>query len=225
MKDFLKRYKHAWILVYMFVYFAWFFALEAAVTTNYTSMHCRLDDLIPFSEWFVIPYYLWFPFVAVTVAYFLFTSKKDYYKCCSFLFIGMTICLFIYTIWPNGQDLRPDLTTLGRDNVFIRIVSNLYATDTHTNVCPSIHVYNSIGIVIAIFHSEKLKQIKWMKYSSLILAILICLSTVFLKQHSVIDGICAILLAAVMYVIVYIPDYSRIYSRHKAQKMLVNHME
>ena len=225
MKDFLKRYKHAWILAYMFIYFAWFFALEAAVTTNYTSMHSPLDDLIPFSEWFIIPYYLWFPFVAITVAYLLFTSKKDYYKCCSFLFIGMTICLLIYTIWPNGQNLRPDLTTLGRDNILIRLISKLYATDTNTNVCPSIHVYNSIGIVIAIFHNEKLKQIRWIKYPSLILAILICLSTVFLKQHSIIDGICSIILATIMYVVVYIPDYSRIYNRYKSQKILVNHIE
>lgn len=209
----------------MVIYFVWFFALEATVTTSYTSMHCKLDDLIPFSEWFAIPYYLWFPFVAVTVGYFLFTSKKDYYKCCSFLFIGMTICLFIYTIWPNGQNLRPDLSTLGRDNILIHVIRGLYATDTNTNVCPSIHVYNSIGIVIAIFHSEKLKRIHWIKWSSLVLAVLICLSTVFLKQHSIIDGICAMLLAVVMYLIVYVPDYSKIFNRSKEEKVIVNHME
>lgn len=225
MKDFLKRYKHAWILVYMIVYFIWFFALEAAVTTNYTSMYCKLDDLFPFNEWFVIPYYLWFPFVAVTIAYLLFTSKKDYYKCCSFLFIGMTICLAIYTIWPNGQDLRPDLTTLGRNNILIDIVSKLYATDTNTNVCPSIHVYNSIGVLIAIFHNEKLKQIHWLKYGSLILGILICFSTIFLKQHSIVDGICGIALAAVMYVVVYLPDYSRLYAKLKRREIAIDHAE
>lgn len=222
MKNFLKQYKHAWILVYMIVYFVWFFALEAAVTTNYTSMYCKIDDFFPFNEWFLIPYYLWFPFVAVTVAYFLFTSKTDYYKCCAFLFIGMTICLLIYTIWPNGQDLRPDLSLLGRDNILIHIVSKLYATDTNTNVCPSIHVYNSIGIVIAIFHSEKLKKIHWLKYSSLILGVLICLSTVFLKQHSVIDGICAIGSATVMYMIVYVPDYGKLYARYKMNRISGN---
>ena len=31
--------------------------------TYYYSMHCRLDDLIPFCKWFVIPYVIWFPFV------------------------------------------------------------------------------------------------------------------------------------------------------------------
>lgn len=209
----------------MFIYFIWFFALEAVVTTNYTSMHCGLDDLIPFNEWFIIPYYLWFPFVAAIIVYFFFTSTKDYYKCCSFLFIGMTICLLIYTFWPNGQNLRPDLSTLGRDNILITLVGKLYATDTNTNVCPSIHVYNTLGILIGIFHSEKLQKIKWIKYSSLVLGILICLSTVFLKQHSVIDGLCAIVLAAVMYVIVYIPDYSHLYNRFKEQRVSVKSLD
>lgn len=205
----------------MLIYFPWFFALESFVTTNYYSMYCKLDDLFPFNEWFVIPYYLWFPFVAVTVAYLLFTSKKDYYKCCSFLFIGMTICLLIYTIWPNGQDLRPDLDSLGRNNIFIDVLHGLYASDTNTNVCPSIHVYNSIGIAIAIFHNDRLKKIHWLKYSSLVLAILISLSTVYLKQHSVVDGLCAIVLSIVMYVIVYIPDYSKVFSRRQQQDDII----
>ena len=225
MKEFLKRYKHAWTLIYMIIYFIWFFALEAIVTTDYTAMHCRLDDMIPFNELFVIPYYLWFPFVAVTVGYLLFTSKEDYYKTCAFLFIGMTICLTIYTIWPNGQNLRPDLAALGRDNLLIDIVRNLYATDTNTNVCPSIHVFNTIGILIAIFRNERLGKINWFKCSSLILGILICLSTVFLKQHSVLDGVAAILLSLVMYVIVYIPDYSRIFSKNKHQDVAINHVD
>lgn len=218
LREFFKKYKHAWLLSYMIVYFIWLFALEAHVTTNYFSMYCKLDDFFPFNEWFVIPYYLWFPFVAVTVAYLLFTSKKDYYKCCSFLFIGMTICLLIYTIWPNGQNLRPDLDALGRDNLFIDIIRSLYATDTNTNVCPSIHVYNSIGIVIAIFHNERLKRIHWLKYSSFVLAILICLSTVFLKQHSVVDGFAAMALALVMYALVYVVNYTKISLKIRERK-------
>jgi len=209
----------------MVVYFTWFFALEAIVKTDYTAMHCWLDDIIPFNELFVIPYYLWFPFVAVTVGYLLFTSKEDYYKTCAFLFIGMTICLTIYTLWPNGQNLRPDLSTIGRDNILIDIVRNLYATDTNTNVSPSIHVFNTIGILIAIFHNERLGKITWLKISSLILGILICLSTVFLKQHSVMDGIYAILLSVVMYLIVYVPDYNRIFSKSKRHDVAMNHME
>ena len=206
----------------MFIYFPWFFALEKTVTNNYTNVYMRLDDYIPFNELFVIPYYLWFLFIVVTVGYFFFTSKEDFYKCCAFLFIGMTVCLTIYTIWPNGQNLRPDLNSLGRDNIFIDIIRNLYATDTNTNVCPSIHVFNSIGAYIAISHSQALKKYKWIQISSLVLTILISLSTVFLKQHSAFDGICAIALAVIMYVIVYVPDYSKIFSKNKESNVLAS---
>ena len=47
---------------------------------------------------------------------------------------GMTICLLIYTIFPNGHDLRIDSGI--RDNIFINLVNFIYNNDTPTNVCP-----------------------------------------------------------------------------------------
>jgi len=203
LKQLVLKYKHGWVLSYFFIYIIWFFALEKSVTTDYASVHIWLDDYIPFNEWFVIPYFLWFGFIFATVAYFFLTSKEDFYKITAFLFIGMTICLIIYTIWPNGQDLRPDLSKINRDNIFIRIVKILYGTDTSTNVCPSIHVFNSIGANIAIHRSEALKKYKWLRPVSTLLTILISLSTMFLKQHSAFDAIAAIALSIVMYFLVY----------------------
>lgn len=118
----------------------------------------------------------------------------------------MTICLMIYTLWPNGQNLRVDLGN--RHNIFITLIKTIYKADTSTNVFPSIHVFNSIGIHIAICHSQVLKKKGWIKPASFILMVLICLSTVFLKQHSVLDGLGGILLSGVMYILVYKVDYS-----------------
>lgn len=215
LKNLLKKYKHAWVLLYFFIYAPWFVYLEKTVTVNYQPVHIKLDDYIPFNEWFVIPYYIWFVFIFVTLLYLFFKDTKEFYRSTAFLFIGMTICLFIYTIWPNGQDLRVDLDALGRDNILIDIVRNLYRTDTNTNVCPSIHVFNSIGACIAIFHTDSLKNKKWITIPVLILAILISLATVFLKQHSIFDGISAMLLASVMYLLVYVPDYAKLRLKHQ----------
>lgn len=204
MKKLIDKYKHGWVLSYFIVYMVWFYYLERTVTRNYHVVHIKLDDMIPFNEWFLIPYMLWFLYIFATVSYFFLTSRKDFYKVTAFLFIGMTICLIIYTIWPNGQDLRPNLDALGRDNVLIRIIRVLYSTDTATNVCPSIHVLNSIGAAIAINKSEVLKKKKWLTAGANILTVLICMSTVFLKQHSVFDVIMGALLALVMYLVVYV---------------------
>ena len=217
MNKLIKKYSHAWVLLYAFLYMPWFLWLERTVKTDFSVIHIELDDKIPFMEIFVIPYFLWFAYIFVTVAYFFFRDRSEFYRCTAYLFGGMTVCLLIYTIWPNGHDLRPNLSALGRDNLFTRLMAWLYGTDTCTNVCPSIHAFNSIGACIAIYKSRYLKSMKWLRAGALILTILICMSTVFLKQHSSFDVICAGLLALVMYMAVYVPDYSGLRARHRAR--------
>ncbi|SHL48212.1 PAP2 superfamily protein [Anaerocolumna jejuensis DSM 15929] len=219
MKNLIHKYKHAWVLSYFVIYMVWFFYLERSVTKNFYTVHIKLDDMIPFNEWFLIPYLLWFLYIFSTVSYFFLTSRSDFYKLTAFLFIGMTICLIIYTIWPNGQDLRPNLDALGRDNVLIDIIRHLYSTDTATNVCPSIHVFNSIGAAIAINKSEALKKKKWLTIGSVILTVLICMSTVFIKQHSVFDVFMGTLLAVVMYLGVYVWVGSKQAAKAKEKKL------
>ena len=165
-------------------------------------IHSPIDNHIPFIEYFIIPYLLWFIFIAVTVAYFLIKDKWGFYRLCAFLFSGMTIFLIICTVFPNALNLRP--TVFPRDNMFTDMVKVLYKTDTPTNVLPSIHVFNSIGAVIAISHSNDLKKHRWIQISAYILATLIILSTMFLKQHSVTDVIAAVTMACIIYPFVYV---------------------
>lgn len=216
-KYFLKKYSHAWVLLYFLIYMPWFAWLEKNVTTEFSVIHIDLDDKIPFLEIFAVPYFLWFAYIFVAIAYFFFKDRSEFYHCAAYLFIGMTICLIIYTVWPNGHDLRPDLTSLGRENILTRLIGWLYGTDTCTNVCPSIHAFNSIGACIAVYKSKHLKEKYWLKAGTFILTILICMSTVFLKQHSFFDVICAGLLGLVMYLLVYVPDYQKFYERRRAR--------
>ena len=155
-KQFILRYRHAWVLLYSFIYMPWFCYLEKHRFSHYYLIHSPLDDYIPFVEYFIVPYLLWFLFIAVTIAYFFFTDKKGYYQLTAFLFTGMTIFLIICTVFPNELNLRPH--TFANDTVFTRLVQQLYSTDTPTNVLPSIHVYNSLGAAIAIGHSQALKK-------------------------------------------------------------------
>lgn len=203
-KKFWEKYRHGWVFLYIFIYLPWFFYLEKHITTDYHLIHTAIDDKIPFIEYFIVPYTLWFLFIAVTVGYFFFFGEKsEFYRLIILLFSGMTIFLIVSTIYPNGLQLRPE--TFARDNVFVDMVRQLYAVDTSTNVLPSIHVYNSLGAYIAISHSGKLKQYKWVQILTLLLTVSIILSTMFLKQHSIVDVIAAFFMAGIMYVIVYKP--------------------
>ena len=43
---------------------------------RYHIIDSSLDDKIPFCEYFIIPYLLWFLYIAVTVGYFLFFNEN-----------------------------------------------------------------------------------------------------------------------------------------------------
>ncbi|MBO5373144.1 MAG: phosphatase PAP2 family protein [Lachnospiraceae bacterium] len=185
----------------MLIYLPWFAWLEKTVTKRFHVIHMAIDDKIPFIEYFIIPYLLWFAYVAIAVLYFMFKNKEEYYRLCTFLFIGMTVFLIISTVYPNGHHLRP--VEFARDNIFVDMVQTLYQADTSTNLFPSIHVYNSIGVNIAIWHCEEFRKNKAVRYGSATLMISIILATMFLKQHSVFDVITGIVFSIFMYTLVY----------------------
>ncbi len=205
MKKIVKKYKHIWTLLYVFIYLPWFMYLEKNVTTVYRVMHTRLDDIIPFCEYFIIPYLLWFAYIPAVFIFFFFKSREEYYKLSANLFVGMSIALLICTLFPNGQDLR---TYVDPDkNMFTYIVSTLYKGDTNTNVFPSIHVFNSVGACLALYKSKCIKHRKPVLFLASLLTSLIVLSTMFLKQHSFLDVIGGMLLAGIMYIFVYVLQY------------------
>ena len=204
LRKFIKKYSHAWVFLYALIYLPWFSYLEQHVTSDYYLIHSPFDDYIPFVEYFIVPYLMWFLFVIIGAGYFFFTDKKGFYKLAAFLITGMTIFLIICTLFPNGLHLRP--TTFARDKIFTHIVQYVYSVDTPTNVLPSIHVFNSMGIAIAVAHSDKLNEKKWIQHLTYILAGLIILSTMFLTQHSVTDVFAALVMAGVIYPFVYAPE-------------------
>lgn len=206
MKSFLSRYKHAWAFGYGFIYLPWFLYLERTVTRNYHVIHTWLDDLIPFNEYFIIPYCLWFFYVGGAILYFFFKSPQEYYRMCAFLFTGMTLSLVICTIYPNGTDLRPVVDP--EKNVFSWLVSILHRADTSTNIFPSVHVFNSIGVHIAVVKSRCFKNRPLAVRLSFVLAASICVSTVVLKQHSVIDGFGAVVMCYGLYPLIYGESYA-----------------
>ena len=92
-----------WVFLYAFIYMPWFLFLEKHVTTKYHVMQTALDERIPFIEYFIVPYLMWFAFIAVVFLYFFFTDVQGFYKLAAISFAGMTIFLIICTFFPNGH--------------------------------------------------------------------------------------------------------------------------
>lgn len=170
----------------MLIYFPWFFILEHVVSDQYYLIECRLDHMIPFCEYFIIPYLFWFVYVAGSFFWFMLKEEDGlFYRFSAVMFGGMTIALIIYTVFPNGIHLRPDIDA--SRNLFAWLTSLIYKADTCTNVFPSLHVYTSAVIANFVSRSRLGRENRRVRYASAIISTLIILSTVFLKQHSVLD--------------------------------------
>ena len=113
---------HLWYQLYWVVYLIWFFWLDLTITAPKYILHSPLDDLIPFNEWFVLPYCSWFLLLAGVTAALWWCDTASYDKLCLTMFSGMTFCLIVYMILPNGLELRPAVETLGRDNPALRVM-------------------------------------------------------------------------------------------------------
>lgn len=208
LKHILKTYKHGLIpIIYGIFYFALFVYLENRPISTFHMIRHPLDERIPFCEYFIIPYYLWFPYIASAVAAFVFLDKekKDYTRLCIMLGVGMTFFLLFSYVYPNAISLRP--TTITRDNIFVTLTKGIYSADTSTNVFPSIHCFNSLAVCTAIWHNKTFRKHLSIPIGSTVLCILIILSTMFVKQHSVIDVIGAFLMFLVLYVPLYLLPY------------------
>jgi len=215
MKAFFQKYKHAWVLLYAFLYLPWFFWLESRANQPYHVIHVWLDDKIPFVEYFIVPYLLWFVYIAAVFLYLFFRgNKQEFYRYCAFLFTGMTLFLIISTIYPNGHLLRP--TSFEHHNIFTVAVQILYQADTPTNIFPSIHVFNSIAAHRAVTNNPQLGRNPLIHGGSFLLMVSIILATMFLKQHSALDVMAGIVLGTLMDQIVYRMEFS--FSRERVPK-------
>ncbi|MBQ5591256.1 MAG: phosphatase PAP2 family protein [Clostridia bacterium] len=199
-KMFTKEFSHVWYLFVIATHFLSYILTEKLIIPdNCYVVHSRLDDIIPFCEYFIVPYILWYVLLFFTGIYFMFYDVNSFKKFMNFLIISQVIATIIFIVFPTRQDLRPD--EFLRDNIFVDMVKNIYVADTNTNVCPSMHVVYSIAI-ISIWLKQKNANIYW-RWFVVVFSIIICLSTVFLKQHSVIDIYVAVALCVLVEIMVY----------------------
>jgi hypothetical protein len=138
--------------------------------------------------------------MAIPLTYFFLYSKPDFIKAGRFIVSGMALCMLCYTLFPYGNPLRP---VIGDHTLTLKLVKLLYTIDPPNNCLPSIHVLNSIGVHAAIVHSPMLIGMHAVKYLSGGLMVLIASSTLFIKQHSVIDVVLAGLLGIILYMIFF----------------------
>ncbi|MBQ9511230.1 MAG: phosphatase PAP2 family protein [Clostridia bacterium] len=201
-----KHYKHLWFLVIAIAYLVAFFVLERFIPNDYPHdkmflSHIPLDDKIPFLPWMIIFYFAWYPGLLAVGAYLMVRDVGGFKRYMTYVGVTFFTMIIVCALFPNYQDMRPDIT--GNENVFTRILKGIYTADTYTNVLPSGHVFGSFAIAIGVFENKNLRKHIWLDVITIIVAVLISVSTVFVKQHSILDGIASIPLSIMWYFVVY----------------------
>ena len=153
-----------------------------------------LDRLIPFNRFFIIPYMLWYGYIAIFLIYLCIIDAKQYYKLLGCMNAGLIVCYMIFYFFPTTV-IRPVL--YGND-IFTKLVKIIYTNDRPYNCFPSIHVLHSMLAALCVAEEEKTS--KAIKYVSSFMAASIIISTLFIKQHYVPDIISGIILAVALYI-------------------------
>ncbi len=203
-----ERFRH-WLLPLYWIAFglAFYLAEHIFSPARWHVMHCALDDVIPFCELFVIPYVFWFVYMLGMHAYTFFFDVAAFKKLMAFIMVTYSAALVLFLVFPTAQHLRPEV--FPRDNALCRFMGHFYQMDTSTNVCPSLHVVGSMAVMFAAWDTPRFQARKWKAAFGIVTA-LICVSTVFLKQHSVVDVIVGLLFSYAGYRLVYRGGLERI---------------
>ena len=209
------RFSHLKLLLGWVGYFILYFLTENLIPADRCRpVHMWLDDVIPFCEYFLIPYVFWYLLIVFSLGYFLLYDVDSVKRLQIYIIVTQVAAMAIYILFPSRQDLRP--VSFERDNFLTRCVGLLYAFDTNTGVCPSLHVAYSIGIA-SVWVRQKEAHLAW-KAFVVVAVILICLSTMFIKQHSAVDFFAALPVCLLAEGIVYVRDYRAKWLRQKQRR-------
>jgi len=128
------------------------------------------------------------------LVYFAFVDGKRYFRLLFSIVVGNIICHLIYYFYPTTVP-RPDV--IGND-IFSILVRLTYANDNPFNCFPSVHVLNALLASMFLFDYTKKA---FVKYYAVIAFVLITLSTLFVKQHYILDAVASSIIGVSMYVL------------------------
>ncbi len=198
------EYNHLLYLLGWVIYFALYFLTENLIPAEKcTPIHIPLDDKIPFCEWFIIPYTFWYLLIVVSLVYFALYGPESFKKLQTYIFTTQMVAMAIYIIFPSRQDLRPEV--FPRDNIMTQVLGLIYRLDTNTGVFPSLHCAYSLGILSVWVRQKDVSR--WWRGFVVVACLIICVSTAFVKQHSIADFFGAIPLGLLAEWITFGKDY------------------
>lgn len=148
-----------------------------------------IDAFIPFVPFFISIYLL--AYLHWIVGYIVISRENEgtCYRILAAEVVAKLLCLFFFLVLPTTI-VRPEVEGSGVWNFLVRFI---YAVDEPVNLFPSIHCLESWMVFRGTMHLKKVSlPYKWFMF---VFAILVCFSTVLVKQHVFVDiigGVCVV---------------------------------
>lgn len=162
-----------------------FYGITNRAGDHVFNLEIIIDQWIPFTPIFIIPYILWYPFITGILALLAFKNRVTYFQTLIALCMGLIISYIFFALFQSTVQ-RPDIGD--ETGLIYRLVDVVYRTDQPYNCFPSIHVLTSYLILRG---ARVFNKIIWTVTA--FTSILIIISTVFVKQHVVVDIVGGIL--------------------------------
>ena len=149
----------------------------------------ELDYMIPTVSQFVYVYYLTFPVLLIMYLYLATVDKKATYNVAVMMIICFAISGFFY-YFLQTEMIKPDYESKGL--LSEKLMFSTWAVGYPVNCFPSQHCFMAICMNIVAFSENKMKT--WFRVVLSLVGILVVLSTVFIKQHFVVDFIASLVI-------------------------------
>lgn len=153
------------------------------------------DRLIPFMPVFIIPYLIWYPYVFFMFVVFFKKDRQVYYRSLTLTCIGLAVCYCIFYLFQTTLP-RPDI---GEGGILNSLVGFVYATDSPYNCFPSIHVLTSHIVLKAAYQCILSRRATT---AAGLISWSIIVSTLFVKQHVIMDVLGGILLSEMLFFLI-----------------------
>ena len=167
----------------------------------------NLDRSIPFVKEWIILYVLFFAFSLINYIMVSREDKETFFRFATADMLSRVICCIFFILLPT-TNIRPEVTGHDFCSWLVRFI---YASDAPTNLFPSIHCLVSWFCFLGIKDQKRIPT--WYKGVSFTLAVLVFLSTIFTKQHVLVDVAGGVILAQVCFILGQKTELWHIYER------------
>lgn len=192
-----KNFKVLILILLLVLYETFMYLITKLTPMDVDLIGNYLDNKIPFVSQFVYAYISWYAMLFIIPYIFYKKNVNSFNKYYIVILLCITLVSFIYMFYPTTIN-RADILLSGISG---KLVNLIYKIDTPVLNCfPSMHCLVSFVFIYVSLGDKNIS--KYLRIFIVLWSVLVILSTLFIKQHVLVDVISAFVLSILVYKLV-----------------------